>query len=278
MILNEKATMVIPAEYAKFDTDCTMGVDFATQNLQFAFRTDMEVLKKALPPIFEPVAPVISGGIVYNIKNGFTDFYREASMGTMVKYKDTYAFYLLMFVLSGPGAENATIGGRERFGLPKKLCENTEDIAIEKDGNHVHAYAKRKGVTLMDVTMELDETLIDEKSPKPGDKSGGLSYYLQPIITPAGDGADHFARVDMYSNVAENTMHKFVPAASTIVKCESSIDDPWGEFPVLESLNGAYTEHHTLMKELYLVESFSAEELMPYLMTTRYDKIAFIKH
>lgn len=57
----------------------------------------------------------------------------------------------------------------------------------------------------------------------------------------------------------------------------SSVDDPWGELPVSTIIGGAYSKNSLLVHKLNLVEHLDAEEIIPYLLTGRYDRTAFME-
>lgn len=266
------ASLVLPPEDAMLNRINIMGDQ---KCLNFTFGSDFAEIAKVLPPALEPAFPMVSGYIVYIDNPAFTEPYREAMLGIYVKYNGQIGLYPMMFLLSGPGAEMATLPGRERFGLAKKLCESEDCITLERDGNTVRGIAKRKGVTLLDVSLNIGEY----NSPvaanfyagaAPGAKSGGMSYYLQPVIEPDGQGKDHFAYVNLYSNTAEYTYKTFEPGRVS-VRVQSSENDAWGQFPVIENIGGAYTENDLEMKDLFLVDKLDAGESMPMLLVNRYD-------
>ena len=77
--------------------------------------------------------------------------------------------------------------------------------------------------------------------------------------------------MDLYSNGAEYTYKSWEPGKVT-VRLQSSEDDPWGHFPVLENMGGAYAENDLAMKELFLLEKLDPKEAMPKLLSVRYDR------
>lgn len=268
----KKATLALSPEEAFLNRINIMGEQ---KSLNFTFMSDMAEIAKVLPPALEPAFPMVSGYITYIDKPAFTAPYREAMLGIYVKYKGEIGLYPLMFLLSGEGAEMATLPGRERFGLAKKMCESEDCITLERNGDSVRGIAKRKGVTLLDVSLKIGEynnpmCTAFYGEPVPGGKSGGMSFYLQPVIEPDGKGHDHFACVNLYSNIAEYTYKLWQPGAVT-VRVQSSENDAWGQFPVIENIGGAYNENDLEMKDLYLVDRLDAVESIPKLLVNRYD-------
>ena len=58
---------------------------------------------------------------------------------------------------------------------------------------------------------------------------------------------------------------------------KSSVDDPWGELPISTIIGGAYSKNSLLVHKLNLVENLDSDEIIPYLLTGRYDRTAFME-
>lgn len=275
----KKAVFNLPKTEAILNPISIMG---AESGVYFTFMSDMGAIAKALPEPLEPAFPLVSGYIVNIDEPAFTLPYREAMLGVYVKYKGEIGLFPLSFLLCGPGAEMATLPGREKYGLPKKMCENEDCIKIMKEGDVVRATAARKGVMLADVSVKLDGAYNNPGcaaaygNAGPGQKSGGLSYYMHPLIEPDEKGVPVFSKVNIYTNVAEYTYRTWVPGKATI-RLQSSEDDPWGELPVFENMGGAYSENDLEMKELVKVGEADPETAIPKLLSTRFDKLGLIR-
>ncbi len=61
------------------------------------------------------------------------------------------------------------------------------------------------------------------------------------------------------------------------MKLQSSIDDPWAALPIETVIGGAYSKNSLLVHKLNLVEKLDTETIMPYLLTGRYDRTAFME-
>ena len=269
----KKASFFLAKEDAEFEPNSVMGDQ---DGIYFTFMSDMAKIAEVVPAPLEPAFPLVSGYIVNIKKPGFSEAYREAMLGVYVNYKGTIGMYPVTFVLSGEGKEMATFPGRERFGLPKKMCERTDCIRIERSGDVVRGIAERKGVRLLDVSLKLGKynnpgTGPIYSDPEPGKKTGGPSFYFRPVTEPDENGIGRFAYVDLYSNVAEYTYRAWEPGEVT-VRLQSSKDDAWGHFPVFENMGGAYCENDLEMKELFLLEKLDPDEVVPKLLTARYDR------
>lgn len=275
----EKAKMMLPKENsAALNPVSLMGDE---KGIYFTFMSDMEKISEVLPAPLEPAFPMVSGYIVYIDKPAFTERYREAMLGVYAKYNGQIGMFPVCFVLSGPGAEMATLPGRERFGLPKKMCEREDCIRLERNGDVIRGVAERKGVTLLDVSIKLGKYNNPGAGAvyagnAAGQKAGGGSFYCASVLEPDGSGFDKFSHVNLYSNVAEYTYRVWEPGEVT-VRLQSSKDDAWGHFPVFENMGGAYSENDLLMKDLFLLDRLPAEDTMYKLLTTRYDRLSLVQ-
>jgi hypothetical protein len=272
-----KATFQIPKEAAKLNPSAVMGDQ---EGIYFTFMSDIGTIASIVPPPLEPAMPLVSGYIVEIRKPAFSAPYREAMLGVYVRYKDTVGMYPVSFLLSGEGAEMATYLGREKTGLPKKLCTNPEDIRIQKEDGRMRGIVERKGVRLMDVSLKLGaynnpSTGDIYSNPVPGKKTGGTSFYLKTPIEPDEKGIAGFTNVSLISNEAEYTYHSWEPG-SVSIRLWSSKEDAWGQLPVLENMGGAFANDDLEMKELFVVDKPDPDVVMPYLLSARFDKSALV--
>ena len=274
----EKAKMVLPPEKAILNPVSLMGDE---KGLYFTFRSDLGAISQVLPAPLEPAFPLVSGYVVEINKPAFCHPYKEAMIGVYANYNGQIGLFPVAFLLSGPGAEAATLGGRERFGLPKKMCESEDCIRIERDGDRARATASRGGVTLLDVSIKLGKynnpmAGMCYAGNEPGGKSGGMSFYAQPVIAPDGSGYDVFKQVNLYTNIAEYTYRTWEQGEVT-VRLQSSENDAWGHFPVFENMGGAFSENDIEMKDLQLAEVIPADGVIQKLLITRYDNMSLIQ-
>ena len=270
----EKTKILLPPEKAVLNPVSLMGDE---KGVYFTFRSDLALISQVLPAPLEPAFPLVSGYVVEINKPAFCQPYKEAMIGVYANYNGQIGLFPVSFMLCGPGAEMATLGGRERFGLPKKLCDS---ITIEKEEGRARATVSRGGVTLLDVSIKLGQynnpmAGMCYQGNEPGKKSGGMSFYSQPVIAPDGSGYDTFTQVNLYTNIAEYTYRTWEPGEVT-VRLQSSENDAWGHFPVFENMGGAFSENDIEMKDLQLAEVLSPERIINKLLVTRYDRMGLI--
>lgn len=248
----EKTKMNLPAEKAVLNPVSLMGDE---KGLYFTFRSDLGAISQVLPAPLEPAFPLVSGYVVEINKPAFCQPYKEAMIGVYANYNGQIGLFPVSFMLCGQGAEMATLGGRERFGLPKKMCD---DICITREEGRARATVTRGGVQLLDVSIKLGKynnpmAGMCYQGNAPGAKSGGMSFYAQPVIVPDGSGYDVFQQVNLYTNIAEYTYRTWEQGEVT-VRLQSSANDAWGHFPVFENMGGAFSENDIEMKDLQLAE------------------------
>ena len=277
-MIEKKATFQLPPEEAALNPVSIMGDE---KGVYFTYRSDIQAIASIIPKPLEVAFPLVSGYIVTIDKPAFTLPYREAMLGVYAKLGNQIGLYPISFLLSGPGAEMATLPGREKYGLPKKMCEHEDDIQIIREDGRVRATATRHGVTLADVSVKLDGAYNNQaatacyQGAEDGGKSGGMSFYMHPLMEPDAEGLPTFARVNVYSNVAEYSYRIWTPGKVT-VRLQSSTDDPWGQLPVLENMGGAYSENDLEMKALVKVAEADPKQAIPKLLTSRFDRLGLI--
>lgn len=274
----KKAKFQLPAKEAVLNPVSVMGDE---KGVYFTYRSDIQAISEIIPRPLEVAFPLVSGYIVNIDRPAFTLPYREAMLGVYVKYGQQIGMYPISFLLSGPGAEMATLPGREKYGLPKKMCEREDDICIVRADDAVRATAKRHGVTLADVSVKPDGSYnspgaaVCYDGARDGGQSGGTSFYMHPLMEPDETGMPAFSKVNVYSNVAEYSYRIWKPGKVT-VRLYSSADDAWGQLPVLENMGGAYSENDLEMKTLLKVGKADPKAAVPKLLTARFDRIGLL--
>jgi len=246
--------------------------------------TDPSV-KDLLPPPLEladPVNPMFYLYIVNIREPTFAPWYMEGGIGVLAKYGDKVGVYFFSLMLSGPGALMGAFTGREGSGLPKKLCER---IVVERTGDYGRCYIERKGVRLVDVEFEIGS--YNEPSMSIGfencaDIVGGyLSEDGGCLLHKYRFGESGVTDMDLIFYNSPTRYYSWEPASAT-VKLASSIDDPYGEVPLVSVLGAAWSVSDNWVKEspiLYRYPQDTVAKTMRYLFTGRYDQcLLYRKH
>ena len=58
---------------------------------------------------------------------------------------------------------------------------------------------------------------------------------------------------------------------------KSSIDDPWAELPINTVVGGAYSTNDLFLTPPSKVMDLNADEIVPYLLTGRFDRTLFME-
>ena len=120
----------------------------SVQSVRAFYETEPEIAKALLP---RPLEAAASPEIFVQFANIAMHFSEErtvqigaATVGVACSYEDRPGYYVLAMPMEG---EFVVIGGRERYGEPKKIAET----AFSLDGDHVNAKVTRHGVTFLEL-------------------------------------------------------------------------------------------------------------------------------
>ncbi len=112
--------------------------------------------------------------------------------------------------------------------------------------------------------------------PAAGKQTFGGGFYFHFDRIPDENGVSHFLNGALLMNQCEYNYQSWEPGMVSL-NLKSSIDDPWAELPVNTIIGGAYSKNSLLVHKLNLVEKLEADDVIPYLLTGRYDRTAFME-
>jgi acetoacetate decarboxylase len=140
------------------------------------WETDPDVIRAVLPPPLEPSEPLARIRFAtVDMGTGIPTF-GAGWFGVRARHAGTEGEYALFMPMT---TEQATIGGRETFGEPKKIGA----VSIAVDGDTISARIERMGFTLATVTGTLGASI--DVAPK--DK---VDFYFKCSPSPDGKGFD----------------------------------------------------------------------------------------
>jgi len=140
------------------------------------WETDPDVVRAVLPPPLEPSEPLARIRFAtVDMGTGIPTF-GAGWFGVRARHAGTEGEYALFMPMT---TEQATIGGRETFGEPKKIGA----VSIAVDGDTVSARIERMGFTLATVSGTLGGPI--DVAPK--DK---VDFYFKCSPSPDGKGFD----------------------------------------------------------------------------------------
>ena len=130
------------------DADAGRGhLTSSVRSIRCIYETDAEVAQACVPkPLEARVQPEVHlsfGSVAMHLTPDVTVEIRTASFGVRVEYDDKPGFYLITMPMS---SEAATLGGRERFGEPKKLANIDFEASVGRGGDSVSASVERMGI------------------------------------------------------------------------------------------------------------------------------------
>ncbi|MGH2684805.1 MAG: acetoacetate decarboxylase family protein [Actinomycetota bacterium] len=226
-------------------------------SLTATFLTDAEAVASALPPPLEPgPQPLIKVGISRVDLGGDYPTFGAGTFGLAARHHGVDGFYPLFMPMT---TEQAVIGGRETFGEPKKLAE----IAVDLDGDRVHATVSRLGTTIIELTGSVGDEL-----PLPA-AAERLDFYLKFLRAPDGNGLDDDAWLVHCSRQTETRSHRAVHGR---LELRDSRFDPVADFPILGEVTITLSERRT-QQTGRLVERVPADKVLPF-VHQRYDDLS----
>ncbi len=244
--------------------------------------TDPGVAKLLPPPLelADPGNPMVYIYIVNIREPSFAPWYMEGGIGVMAKYGGKTGVYFFNLQLSGPGALMGAFTGREGSGLPKKLCER---IVVERTDEYGHCYIERNGIRLVDVKLEIGAY----NQPDFHQEQENAQAVVGGVLTGGGcllhkyhmDVHEGIKGLEIISYDSPTRYYSWEPASAT-VKLASSIDDPWGEIPLVSVLGAGWAKcdnYVSAMSSLYRYPQESTWEIMRYLYSGRYDRSLLCK-
>ncbi len=243
----------------------------------FAYVTSPEVLARLVPAPLKPVAPVIAGYITHMGNPTFAKPYDEAVLYSLVSYGGRMVgAYPFTLFLSGEGAEEAMLAGREGAAIPKKLADK---ISYTEANGSTHVVVTRHKVDLINLTFtpgipndpDIAKQLMGSQSAldTPTDT---YSFFFDYKIDQDHDGHNHFINTRLIATKTTGTTHAFTPGNITM-ELGTSADDPVSELTILKPIGGAHYQMTSgKMHETIQLTQVDSNEIAPYLITGRFDQ------
>ncbi len=189
------------------------------------FETDPELIASVLPKPLEPSSPTARIRVaVVDMGTGLRPF-GAGWFGVKARHGAVEGEYALFMPMS---TEQATTGGRETFGEPKKIG----DVRLELDGDRLKGWIARMGSTV----AELTGTVGPEQ---PGYEIDKLDFYFKAFPNPNGEGLDGDPAL-VYCRRHE-TARAVRPVVGECKLLDAPLD-PIADFPVRRVVSFEYAE------------------------------------
>ena len=232
------------------------GIATWSTSLAATFLTDSEAVVSVLPPpLSPPDEPLVKVGISQVDLGGRMPPFGAGTFAVAARHGDLAGYYPLLMPMT---TEQAVVGGREIFGEPKKIA----DIALDRDGDALHATVRRLGVTIIEVTGTVGEDL-----PLP-EAAEAVDFYLKYLRSPDGQGLDDDAWLVHCTRAGETRSHHRVTGT---LELRDSRFDPVADFPILSTPEITLSERSGTQRG-ELVERVPAADVLPY-VHQRYDDL-----
>lgn len=250
------------------------------QGISFAFSAPPEELRRFIPADMEIVAPFVTGYVGMIKGTTYSGPFTESGIGVPVRVKQTgdTGNYFISYMVHGPGGFNATAIGRDYMGTPKKYADSIE---CWRTGSKAGAKVVRKGVTLIELEMDIDGEYNTYAAQQVlgynvSGTTKGSNLYYRFCVDANEDGSvgfsnGHIIKLDRETDVRSAEMGKI-----TSLKLGSSENDPYGDLTILQPVGAVfYNYKETRVQRVAKVADVDISESLPCLLTARYDRGVF---
>ena len=200
------------------------------RSIRCVYETDSEVAQAVVPkPLEASIGAEVCvsfASVAMQVSRDLTVEIRSASFGVRVDYDAKPGCYLLTMPMT---SEQAVLGGRERFGEPRKLA----DIEFDGHGDELSARVERMGIGYLSVKA----TRVEELGARQ-DSEYGYCFKAFPSCTP-GKGFDQDPQL-----VRLEWRHDYerVWRLEGELELNDSPFDPVADLPVRRIVEFEYTE------------------------------------
>src|SRR3954469_7551510 len=116
------------------------------------WETDLDVIRAVLPPPLEPSEPLARIRFATVDMGTVIPVFGAGWFGVRARHASVEGEYPLFMPMT---TEQATVGGRETYGEPKKMG----NVSVRVDGDRVHAHFERMGFMLATVEGTLGDAI-----------------------------------------------------------------------------------------------------------------------
>lgn len=221
------------------------------------WETDIDVIRAVLPPPLEPSEPRARLRFATVDMGTGIPVFGAGWFGVRARHGNVEGEYALFMPMT---TEQATVGGRETFGEPKKIGA----VSIAVEGDHVHARFERMGFPL----AEVKGVLGDAVAIPPRDK---VDFYFKCSPSPDGKG------FDTEPALVHVRRHEEARDGRTVDGTLSLFDsplDPIADIPVGRIVSMEFARVNT-SQHGEVVERVPADWLLPY-VHQRYDDLSVL--
>jgi Acetoacetate decarboxylase (ADC) len=234
------------------------NLEYEGERVKVLFQTDPDFIRDVLPPCFSPAPlPRAMATVTRSRSDGEDSLdtsFVAASIFVRAMFGEVEGWHHLSMFLTGD--MTVTIG-REMFGEAKKRAQ----VELKVEGSHVHGYAERHGVRLVDIEMEygadlgprvVDDHFLDLKCFL---DAQALDLEYDPIVIVA----PYHSQIRTYRE------------GQGTVTLRTSPEDACGTVPVLAIDSISYDQHHSKYLHADKQQLDGRDGFLPYVMGRSYD-------
>ena len=229
-----------------------------TTAVTVVFETDADVVAQVLPPPLSPAGEATARLRIATVDMGTgLKPFGAGWFGVRARHGNIDGEYALFMPMT---TEQATIGGRETFGEPKKIA----DVSLVLDGERLSASIERMGFRVAEVNGQLGEELAGYERDK-------VDFYFKLSPSPDGVGLDTDPPL---VHCHRHETARLVRAVEGELKLIDSPLDPIADVPVGKILSMEYAEISGTQRA-EIVGRVPAESLLPF-VHQRYDDLSVL--
>lgn len=233
------------------------------------FETDLEIVRKLLPPPLEAIDEPYAYAYGSNIgSTNAGDGYHEVAVCLPCQYNGIKGAYTICIPVDG---DMGMLAYRETVGFPKKMA----NIKINYDGTHFHCRAERHGIDFVEIEADLNGKLNDPAAfkkaaastanpPYPEGPKNKIGYRFKYCLSPEGG----FMFDPILYSVPGSSMARGEKSFGTAkLTFRYSKHDPIAELPIKNVLGAvhSYTHNFVYRSEAKALCTIPGEQFLPYL-------------
>jgi acetoacetate decarboxylase len=221
------------------------------------WETDLDVIRAVLPPPLEPSEPLARIRFATVDMGTGIPVFGAGWFGVRARHGSLEGEYPLFMPMT---TEQATVGGRETYGEPKKIGA----VAIDVDGEQLHARFGRMGFALAEVQGTLGAAVDIPARDK-------VDFYFKCSPSPDGKGFDTEPGLVHVHRHEEAREGRSIDGTLTLHESplDPLVDIPVGRIVSMQFARVTTTQHGEV------VERVPADWLLPY-VHQRYDDLSVL--
>jgi acetoacetate decarboxylase len=245
-----------PAERRNRELEAT-AAEIWSQALTCVYETDPDVIAAVLPPPLEPGSEPHVRVTITTVEMPGGRPFGAGYVGVRARHEGLEGEYPLFMPMT---TEQATIGGRETYGEPKKIGV----VWVEREGDRVRGVISRLGFTVVEIVGKVTERREPYEKTK-------TDFYFKFLVDPDGSGFDADPSLVYCTKVEKARVHEGVEGE--IILKDSPLD-PVADLPVRRIVDINWTERATIQTGR-IHSKVPAEYLLPY-VHQRYDDLSVL--